>query len=379
MSVSRFEDLQNVNLKDLLAPGAHVVTYGITGSGKTTILLWLCKEYYRAEEMVVWRDARTLEAFSLLGWIPLKLHLPHGCSVSLEHPHLEHSSFDPKDLRGLFNAFDPLKVNVIMFDYFCFDDEVRLIFWRNFFHTLWDWKSSTRKRIKAKIALIIDEFSFICPGGKRDQVAGQSKLSNSIYQSMVSFRKWRLRLVASSHLPNDVHYGVRQQFSFRIFKKLPRQAVPERFWMYAHHFAGLQIYEAIIEDRDYKFNKVKKTPFWIAPRETVLVRKGEVKREQVVDEEDSPRKSAQRWRKRAVDAAVLLMKRGILETFKAVADFWKIDPSYAWKLLKSSGEPPEEDEEAQEGEAPPEKAPPQEEEEVPPVSRFSIMPEGDES
>jgi len=366
MSVSRFEDLQNVNLKDLLAPGAHVVTYGITGSGKTTILLWLCKEYYRAKEMVVWRDARTLEAFSLLGWIPLKLHLPEGCTVSLEHPHLEHSSFDPKDLPGLFNAFDSDKVNVIMFDYFCFDDEIRLIFWRNFFHNLWDWKSSTRKRIKAEIALIIDEFSFICPGGKRGQVAGQSKLSNSIYQSMVSFRKWRLRLVASSHLPNDVHYGVRQQFSFRIFKKLPRQAVPERFWMYAHHFAGLQVYEAIIEDRDYKFNKVKKTPFWIPPRETVLVRKGEVKREQVVDEEDSPRKSAQRWRKRAVDAALLLMKHNILETFKAVADLWKIDPSYAWKLLKSSGDEDEESpEEAQEDEAPPD-------------SRFSVPEQTDE-
>ena len=188
---------------------------------------------------------------------------------------------------------------------------------------------------------------------------------------MVSFRKWNLRLVASSHLPNDVHYGVRQQFSFRIFKKLPRQAVPERFWMYAHHFAGLKVYEAIIEDRDYKFNKVKKTPFWIEPRRIVLVRKGEVKREQVVDEADSPRQSAQRWRKRAVDAAVLLMRHGILKTFTAVGDFWSIDPSYAWKLLKFSGEPPEEDEEAQEGEAPPEKAPP--------VSRFSIMPEGDES
>ena len=363
MSVSRFEEIKNVDLKDLLRPGAHVVTYGITGSGKTTILLWLAKECYRAKETVVWRDARTLEAFSLLGWIPLKLHLPHGCTLSLEHPHLEYSIFDPKDLPGLFNAFDPLKVNVIMFDYFCFDDEVRLIFWRNFFHNLWDWKSSSKKRIKNKIALIIDEFSFICPGGKRGQVAGQSKLSNSIYQSMVSFRKWNLRLVASAHLPNDVHYGVRQQFSFRIFKKLPRQAVPERFWNYAHHFPGLKVYEAIIEDRDYKFNKVKKTPFWIAPKQTVLVRKGEVKREQVVDEEDSPRKSAQRWRKRALDAALLLMRHDILKTFTAVADFWKIDPSYAWKLLKSSGE-------VDEDELPPEEAP--QEEEAPPVSRFSI-------
>ena len=349
MSVSRFEELQNVNLKDLLRPGAHVSTYGITGAGKTTILLWLCKEYWQAGECVVWRDARTLESFSLLGKIPIKLHCPDGCTLDIEHEHLEHSSFNPKNLRGLFADFDPIKVNVIMFDYFCFDDEARLIFWKNFFHDLWDWKSSTKRRIRQKITLIIDEFSFICPGDKRSQISGQSRLSNSIYQSMVSFRKWRLRLVASAHLPNDVHYGVRQQFSFRIFKKLPRQAVPERFWMYAHHFAGLKIHEAIIEDRDYKFNKVKKTPFWIKPKETVLVRKGEVKREQVVDEEDSPRKSAQRWRKRAVDAALRLMKEEILETYKAVADFWKIDPSYAWKLLKTEeeeDEPPEPTEEA---------------------------------
>ena len=366
MSVSRFEEVQNVSLKDLLKPGAHVVTYGITGSGKTTILLWLCKQYFLKGETIVWRDAKTLEAFSLLGWIPLKIHIPHGCSLQIEHPHLEHSYFDPKDLRGLFGAFDSEKVNVIMFDYFCFDDEARLIFWRNFFHDLWDWKSSTKKRIKAKITLIIDEFSFICPGDKRSQIAGQSKLSNSIYQSMTSFRKWRLRLVGSSHLPNDLHYGVRQQFSFRIFKKLPRQAVPERFWMYAHQFAKLTIGQAIIEDRDFKFNKVKKTPFWIRPKETVLVRKGEVKREQVVDEEDSPRKSAQRWRKRAVDAALLLMKEGIFDTFKAVADFWKIDPSYAWKLLKSKDEP----EEAPEEEAPPEDAP---------ESRFSTPEPVDEN
>lgn len=73
-----------------------------------------------------------------------------------------------------------------------------------------------------------------------------------------------------------------------------------------------------------------------------------MRREQVVDEEDSPRKSAQRWRKRAVDAALLLMRHDILETFKAVSDFWKIDPSYAWKLLKSSEE---------EDEAPPEETP----------------------
>ena len=163
---------------------------------------------------------------------------------------------------------------------------------------------------------------------------------------MVSFRKWELRLVASAHLPNDVHYGVRQQFSFRIFKKLPRQAVPERFWAFAHHFAALRIHEGVVEDRDYNYNKVRHTPFWIAPKKTVLVRKGEVKREHVVDEEDSPRKSAQKWRKRAVDAALLLMKEDTLETFKDVADFWKIDPSYAWKLLKKKDdedEPPEEE------------------------------------
>ncbi len=183
--------------------------------------------------------------------------------------------------------------------------------------------------------------------------------------------------MASSHLPNDVHYGVRQQFSFRIFKKLPARAVPERFWMYGHHFAKLKIYQAIIEDRDYNFNKVKKTPFWIAPKETVLVRKGEVKREQVVDEEDSPRKSAQRWRKRAVDAARLLMRHDILETFKAVSDFWKIDPSYAWKLLKSSGDPDELPEE--EASPAPEDEAPKDDPEASPPSKFSIIPEGDES
>ena len=346
MSVSRFEELQNVNLKDLLKPGAHVSTFGITGAGKTSILLWLCKEYWQAGETVVWRDAKTLESFSLLGRIPLKLHLPDGCNLTIEHEHLEHSHFDPKNLPSLFGAFDAAKVNIIMFDYFCYDPEVRLIFWKNFFKALWDWKSSSKRRIKRKITIIIDEFSFLCPGDKRSQVAGQSKLSNSIYESMVSFRKWGIRLVASAHLPNDVHYGVRQQFTFRIFKKLPRAAVPERFWMYAHHFAALKIFEAIVEDGDYKFNKIKKTPYWIKPTNTVLVRKGQVKREQVLDEEDSPRKSAQKWRKRAVDAALLLMKEEILETFKAVADFWKIDPSYAWKLLKKKDddddEPPEE-------------------------------------
>ena len=76
-----------------------------------------------------------------------------------------------------------------------------------------------------------------------------------------------------------------------------------------------------------------------------------------------------------MDAVLLLMKHNILETFKAVADFWKIDPSYAWKLLKSSDDedkPPEEDvqEEAQEGEAPPEEA-----QEAPPASRFNISPD----
>jgi len=67
-----------------------------------------------------------------------------------------------------------------------------------------------------------------------------------------------------------------------------------------------------------------------------------------VDEEDSPRKSAQRWRKRAVDAALRLMKEEILETYKAVADFWDIDPSYAWKLLKKKDD--DEDEPRQEAE-----------------------------
>jgi len=60
------------------------------------------------------------------------------------------------------------------------------------------------------------------------------------------------------------------------------------------------------------------------------------------------------------------MRHDILETFKADADYWKIDPSYAWKQLKSKDEP----EEAPEEEAPPEDAP---------ESRFSTPVDENES
>ena len=363
---SRFDQQQLIDPRTLIKPGAHVIVFGRTGSGKTTVLLWLAGEYYQIDETVVWRDSNTLESFSLLGVVPMKVHVPAGCKFNLEHEHLEHHSFDPKDLPALFEAFDKDKVNVIVFDYFCFEDEVRLIFWSNFFHELWDWKSRSRKRIRRPLTLIVDEFSFLCPGDRMSQIAGQRKLSNNIYQSMTSFRKWNIRLVASGHNPNDVHYGTRQQFSFKIYKKTSRQAVPSDWWMYAHHFPKLKVYEAIVFDEDDDFNKIRRTPLFVEPRKFVVPRIGEVRREQVVDEEDTPRKSAQKWRKRAVDAAQLLMGHEILESFKAVADLWKIDPSYAWKLLKSSGE---------EDEAPPEEgreeAPSQEEEEVSPASRFS--------
>lgn len=333
--ISRFEQVQMVNPRVLIKEGAHVIVMGRTGSGKTTILLWLAGEYYQIDETVVWRDSTTLEAFSLLGVVPMKVHVPAGCAFKLEHEHLEHSSFDPKDFPTLFEAFDPDKVNVIVFDYFCFDDEVRLIFWRNFFHELWDWKSRSMKRIRRPMSLIIDEFGFICPGDRGSLIGGQRKLTNNIYKSMTSFRKWRIRLVASAHNPNDVHKGTRNQFSFKIYKKTSRSAVPNDWWMYAHHFPKLKVYEAIVFDEDDDFNKIKRTPLFVEPKQFVAARSGEVKRSQVVDEEDSPRKSAQRWRKRAIDSALMLMRNGVLETYKAVADLWKIDPSYAWKLLKS--------------------------------------------
>jgi len=53
-------------------------------------------------------------------------------------------------------------------------------------------------------------------------------------------------------------------------------------------------------DEDGDLNKIMNVPFPFKPRKIVVPRRGELKWEQVIDEGETPRKSAQQWREWAV-------------------------------------------------------------------------------
>jgi len=89
-----------------------------------------------------------------------------------------------------------------------------------------------------------------------------------------------------------VHFPVHQEFSFQIHKKTSRQAVPADLWVYAHHFNNLRVQEAIPVDEDGDLNKIMNVPFPFKPRKIVVPRRGKLRREQVIDEGETPRKSA---------------------------------------------------------------------------------------
>jgi len=231
-------DIQPINWSWFKVPGTHVCIGGMTGSGKTSLLLLLARMLL-GQEVVIARDTGSLEFldFANRGYM-VRAFVPKGCIFkpdprTVDVSYIKVLEYDPKDLEGtLFPRFaddEAIRaVNLIEFDIFSRSDALVVEFWKRIIYELPPWKQ--RRCRKTPFALFLDEFTDISiqrrAGAKL--YAEHDVASNLVTRAIRNyFRKNRIRLVAIANPIKALDDILRSQFAYFLFKEMAESDLPD--------------------------------------------------------------------------------------------------------------------------------------------------------
>lgn len=339
---SKLKTLLMASIDDMFKPSTHTLVVGRPRSGKTSFLLYATAMFHQKGENVVWRDiGEFFEWLSLIEEIPVLAFVPVGCKIHYQHPNFEQAEFHPKNLFQLFDSFNPKKLNVVVLDMFVENVKVSVKFWSSFFQQLLFYRKQPGKGRKP-LCLIVDELNDLAPGKGRLFTMEQLPLSNFIGYNLRKFRRFNIRLVASTHALREIHPPVRERFDCYLFKACfpnPNE-VPPCLTNYVKLLPKLSKDECIFVDQRHAFSQIK-TPLFVEPKRFYDVDiDGRVDHLLETSEESSEDKIGGKdkvWRSRLIMLLKHLTENDIMSVTE-IAHLWGVHPTAVSHLKRSVGD-----------------------------------------
>jgi hypothetical protein len=209
----------------LLSGGRHVLIDGITGAGKTALMLYLLREFYEEGFRILLRDAGGLEFINLALEIPVVMWIPEGCSFRLEEPqealdNLEVAMFrDPSEI--VQEAFKGSKRFHVACNRMFHPRDYEQ--WVEFFGGLLGeilhlchFEPPSRAR---RLVLAVDELNDLVTSSQYALSPLHRSLKAVIEMNLRSLRKHYVTLMASTHGLTQISRGARSQFSYVFLKR----------------------------------------------------------------------------------------------------------------------------------------------------------------
>jgi len=216
------EPKQMISVKDFYKEGNHVLILGKTGSGKTVLLLNLIRKFLEHRFKVIHRDDGGLEFLKLHDFVDeIAVMKPDQCYFNVASDKVVIYDYDIENTMQLVNFLLDTKHKfiVILFDVFCKDKELSARFWNSFFDSFITTLMQRHISLKKKIVLSFDELNDIVQSQKMELTEAHRKVRAMIEYNIRKLRKHKVKLVCTSHRPNQLTLNIRSQFSYVFIKQ----------------------------------------------------------------------------------------------------------------------------------------------------------------
>lgn len=210
------------DLKDFYKQGNHVLVVGKTGAGKTVMLLTFVRDFLEHGFKVIHRDDGGLEFLKLAKIVDeIFVWIPQGCKFTIEASNVRVNEFDPEQpFKFVEFLLDTVhQFNVIVYDAYVVDDELSAEFWAGFLKATVKLLQQRHYRDKAKVVLSIDEMNDLLQPTHQELTKKHAEVRARLDQNIRKLRKHGVKLLCSSHRPNQLTLNTRSQFSFVFLKR----------------------------------------------------------------------------------------------------------------------------------------------------------------
>ncbi len=200
--------------------GMHGLIVGITGGGKTTLLLSLLDALLDRGYTILARDDGGLESLNLLYKVPIRIWIPEGCELKMktEHKH-DIAKFDWKEPGEILDRVNEYPFNLVVFDAFCIDPGTSALFYSTLFRSLIFKCMQTPPAKKRKLIFSIDELNDLIQPKGFELSKQHSSVRSLIEYNIRKLRKHKVTLLATTHRFTQLGISVRSQFSYVFMKQ----------------------------------------------------------------------------------------------------------------------------------------------------------------
>lgn len=210
--------------------GYHTLIHGMTGAGKTTLILTLLKMLHRIGHRILYRDDGGLEFLHLAGKIPMQIWIPEGCTLNVTYkqtltnprnifqPKISTMPKDPAEILDNAYNLDP-RFHVLVYDAFCIDPALPAQFYSDLFKELIFRSMQTSRSEKKDLVFSFDELNDLIQPKGHSLTKTHSSLSEILNYNIRKLRKHRVTLIGSTHRFNQLNINVRSQFSYIMIKR----------------------------------------------------------------------------------------------------------------------------------------------------------------
>lgn len=255
-------------------PGEHLLIIGITGSGKTQVLIYVITRIMHLvkDETVVWFDmGKTTECFS----IPIemqkktKIIIPKGCDIKNLEINADFDCFDTiEDIwdRIERDCYNIISINPFIIDPGVYSKTIDYLF-RDLIKKAHHYYFEEVKGIE-KLALAFDEFHNIAPAQGHTMIPEQNRIGAIIQMNIEKLRAFKIRFVASTQGETKIRKGVRTAFNWRIYRRISDRIIDiKRLESYQDKIQQLKINEAlfVFPDKHFEilnFEEIFEYPDW---------------------------------------------------------------------------------------------------------------------
>jgi len=214
--VRKFTDVEK-----LLRGGYHTLIFGITGSGKTTMLLKLLKAFLDRGHTILARDDGGLESTFLLPYTPITYWIPRGCKLRVKDCPYKYyvEEFDWRRPEEILDSMWDSPFNLVVFDAYCIDPGVSAVFWANMLERLIFKCMQTPMSRKKKLIFSVDELNDLIQPKGHELTKKHADVRALIEYNIRKLRKHKVTLIATTHRFTQLSISIRTQFSYVIVKK----------------------------------------------------------------------------------------------------------------------------------------------------------------
>jgi hypothetical protein len=217
--IKKQHERAKIELQQFLdTPGTHGIVYGVTGSGKTTQLLWILDKILKRKEIILWRDVFKNNEMGVLGaFNSLRVFVPESCNLKIKNPLSSYEVVEISDYNTLFKELKKDKINVVSVDFYFRKRVQKLEFWSLFFEELVN--RAVMKKLHVPMALFFDEFNQLAPSRHQVSEKGQASLTSWISQNLEALRATKTRILAAAHGQTKLEKSIRDSFLIHFYKR----------------------------------------------------------------------------------------------------------------------------------------------------------------